>query len=392
MAGVCKICRNPSLRQHVNSLLEGGCTMREIASLYPGMLSAGSVQRHSANHFQRSAATSSPTDRAAPGSSSRSSDLGAGPNEDPSTSPAPLLYDPDSGFEYPPIPSPEPSYEELKLRKIEDFQRLDASRRAAALIKVRVKVDGPYGVLVMGDPHVDADGTDWPTLDRHTQLARKTEGLFAANVGDITNNWIGRLARLYGEQSMSRSRALIMAEGWLREVKWLWIDPGNHDLWSGADDPVRWITRLSGVHYKWQGSRLELVPPTGASVVVNSRHDHPGYSMYHPTHGPLKASIWDGHADDIYTCGHIHTGGYMLRVNPVGKISHILRLSSYKVYDNHKDEKGFVSSHLPAGLFIVNPLAADPAGRVLFFADPEEGAEVLTFMRRAKAVQVRKAA
>lgn len=287
--------------------------------------------------------------------------------------------------EFPDIPSAEPTYDELKARKIADFQLLDANRKAAALIRVKVKIEGPYGIMAMGDPHVDADGCDWPTLDAHTQLIRRTEGLFGSNVGDITNNWIGRLARLYGAQNMSRTRALIMAEGWLREVNWLWIDPGNHDLWSGADDPVRWITRISGIHYKWQGSRLELVPPSGQSVVVNSRHDHPGFSMYHPTHGPLKASIWDGHADDIYTCGHIHTGGYMLRVDPRGRASHILRLSSYKVYDDHADERGFHSAHLPAGVFIINPHAADRRGRVMFFADPEQGADVLTHMRRMDA-------
>ncbi|MDE2469390.1 MAG: hypothetical protein KGL35_11755, partial [Bradyrhizobium sp.] len=193
----------------------------------------------------------------------------------------------ESVAEFPDLPSDEPAYEELKARQIEDFKRLNANREAAKLIKVKVKIDGPFGIMAMGDPHVDAHGTDWPLLDRHTQIIKRTEGLFGANVGDITNNWVGRLARLYGEQNMGRKRALILAEGWLREVRWLWIDPGNHDLWSGADDPVRWITRFAGVHYKWQGTRLELVPPNGASVIVNSRHDHPGYSMYHPTHGPL---------------------------------------------------------------------------------------------------------
>ena len=285
-------------------------------------------------------------------------------------------------FEYPDLPSPEPTYAELKARAVEDFNRTHAHREAAKLIKIKVRIDGPYGIMTMGDPHVDDNGTDWPLLDRHTQLIKRTPGLFGANVGDITNNWIGRLSRLYGQQNMSRSRALILAEGWLREVRWLWIDPGNHDLWSGADDPVRWIAKLSGFHYKWQGSRLELVSPNGSSVIVNSRHDHPGHSMYHPTHGPLKASIWDSYHDDIYTCGHIHSGGYILKAHPNGKLSHCLRLSAYKVYDSHKDEKGFLDAHLPAALFIINPSAKEQRNRIMFFHDVEEGAAVLTDMRK----------
>lgn len=288
-------------------------------------------------------------------------------------------------FEYPDIPSGEPTYEELKAQAIADFERLHTHKEAAKLIRIKVNLDGPYGILTMGDPHIDAAGTDWPLLEKHTRLIRNTPGLFGANVGDITNNWIGRLARLYGEQNMSRKRALILAEGWLREVRWLWIDPGNHDLWSGADDPVRWITRFAGIHYKWQGSRLDLVSPNGASVIINSRHDHPGHSMYHPTHGPLKASIWDGFHDDVYTCGHIHSGAYMLKPHPNGKYSHILRLSAYKVYDSHKDEKGFLDSHLPAGMFIVNPHAQEQRNRVSFHHDVDEGAAILTDMRRRHA-------
>lgn len=295
--------------------------------------------------------------------------------------------------EFPEIPDAEPSYEELKSRQISDFTRLHAHKEAAKLIRVNVRIDGPYGVMAMGDPHLDDAGTNWPLLDAHTRLIQRTEGLFGANVGDLSNNWIGRLARLYANQNVSRSRALILIEGWLREVRWLWIDPGNHDLWSGADDPVRWITRFAGIHYKWQGSRLELVPPSGASVVVNSRHDHPDYSQWHPTHGPLKAATMDGYGDDIYTCGHIHAGAYHLHVHPTAKLSHVLRLSSYKVYDQHKDERGFRDANLPAGVFVVNPLAPTNTGRVTFFADPEAGADYLTFLRRPRVrVQAGRAA
>src|SRR5262245_15172157 len=73
----------------------------------------------------------------------------------------------EAAFEYPNnIPSAEPTYEELKERLCEDFVRLDANRQASKLIKVRVKIDGPYGVMVKGDPHVDNPGTNWPLLNK----------------------------------------------------------------------------------------------------------------------------------------------------------------------------------------------------------------------------------
>ncbi|MDE2473156.1 MAG: hypothetical protein KGL35_31725, partial [Bradyrhizobium sp.] len=76
-------------------------------------------------------------------------------------------------------------------------------------------------------------------------------------------------------------------------------------------------------------------------------------------------------------------------VNPRGKTSHILRLSSYKVYDSHKDEKGFPDAHLPAGVLIINPMIAEQQGRVCFVADPELGADMLTFLRRHHAASKR---
>ena len=281
--------------------------------------------------------------------------------------------------EYPFIPDSEPTYEELKLRSIEDFKRLEASKKASKLIKLKIKIDGPYGIMLMGDPHIDDSGTDWGALDKDIKIVKNTPAMFGANVGDITNNWIGRLARLYSNQNMSRSRAVKMTEGFLKEIPWLWIDPGNHDLWSGADDPVKWITRFTGILYKWQGSRLELISSNGRSIIVNSRHDHPGHSMYHPTHGPLKAAQFDACHDDIYSCGHTHSGGYMLFVHPNGKMSHLIRLSSYKIYDNFKDERGFRDHSLPSAVFVVNP---NSEKQVTFFHSAQEGADYLTFLRK----------
>lgn len=284
-------------------------------------------------------------------------------------------------FEYPEIPEPEPSYEELKIRAVADFKILQANREASKLIQVKIKVQGPYGIMLMGDPHIDDSGTDWELLSKDIELVKSTPGLFGANVGDVTNNWIGRLARLYGQQNMSRNRAILMAEGFIREIPWLWLDPGNHDLWSGADDPIKWITRFAGICYKWQGSRLQLITPNGRSIIVNSRHDHPGHSMYHSTHGPLKAAQFDSFHDDIYSCGHIHSGGYMYFVQPNGKKSHIIRLSSYKIYDNHKDEMGFRDHSMPSAVIVVNP---EIENQVTFFPEPAEGAKYLTYLRSKK--------
>lgn len=291
---------------------------------------------------------------------------------------------PPRAFETEPIPSPEPDYESLVERMIEDFHRRKQHRDAVRLITIQVRIDGPYGVLVMGDPHLDDPGTDWPMLRADIRTIKRTPGLFCGNVGDLRNNWVGRLARLYSQQSITATQSLILAEGFLNELreKILWIDGGNHDVWSGADDPLVWIARQAGITYQWHGNRLRLLSPNGAHVIINSRHDHPGWSLWNPSHGPLKAAQLDALHDDIYTCGHLHTGAYQLFPHPnINTISHLFRASGYKIFDGYADARGLTARHLPRGVFVIDP-EREQRHRITFFADPELAADFLTHLRR----------
>lgn len=128
-------------------------------------------------------------------------------------------------------PSPQPTALELIERLKIDFARKEQYELERKLIPVDVNIDGPIGILHFGDPHVDDPGTDWATLESHIKLVNDTPGLFAANVGDSRNNWVGRLAKLYGEQSVSAEQATILAEHFVKSLhgKWLYLIGGNHD-------------------------------------------------------------------------------------------------------------------------------------------------------------------
>src|SRR5262245_62106485 len=99
------------------------------------------------------------------------------------------------GFEVPELPDPGPTAAELLERRTQDFHRKARAAEARRLIPIKVTVDGPIGVALFGDPHVDDDGTDIAKLQRDVETINRTPGLFAGNVGDYRNNWIGRLAR-----------------------------------------------------------------------------------------------------------------------------------------------------------------------------------------------------
>jgi hypothetical protein len=104
-------------------------------------------------------------------------------------------------FEVPKLPSGKIDIRELIDRRKSAFARKDAAAEARKLIKVKVRGNDPIAVTLLGDPHVDDDHTDLGQLERDIEVIKRTPGLYAACIGDLQNNWIGRLARLYGEQA-----------------------------------------------------------------------------------------------------------------------------------------------------------------------------------------------
>lgn len=288
----------------------------------------------------------------------------------------------------PTLPSDEPTAEELIHALKTNFARKEAHELARKLITVRVPITGPIGLLHFGDPHVDDDGTDWSALERDIRLVQTTPGLYACNIGDTTNNWVGRLGHLYGQQSTTAKQAWILAEWFIKQLngRWMYMINGNHNAWSGDGDPLRWIASQVGALYESSEARIELKFPNGREVVVNARHDFAGGSMWNPTHGPMKAAQM-GVRDDIVICGHKHKSGYSPLKDPeTGKVMHCLQVASYKKYDRYAREKGFRDQSLsPCVVTVINPDAVNPVDMIQVFWSPQTGADYLTFLRSRRA-------
>ena len=115
-------------------------------------------------------------------------------------------------FEIAPLPDHDISAEELIEHRKRQFAKRHEAETARKLIPIKIKADGPIGIVHFGDPHVDDDGCDIARLEQDLVTTRETEGLYGANLGDLQNNWIGRLARLWAEQSTSASQAWKLVE------------------------------------------------------------------------------------------------------------------------------------------------------------------------------------
>lgn len=285
------------------------------------------------------------------------------------------------------LPSEAVPIEELLEQRSKDFRRKHEAVECRRLIRIKVRQHGAIGVAHFGDPHVDDDGTNIPLLRRHVEIIARTEGLYAGNVGDITNNWIGRLARLYAKQRTSASDAWALAEWLVLAIRWLYIIGGNHDCWSGDGDPLKWICRQGNAIYEPHGVRLALEFPNGRVVRINARHTFPGHSMWNTAHGPSRAAQM-GWRDHVLTCGHTHVSGYQVIKDPAsGLITHALRVGSYKEHDDHAIALGLPDQNIfCCPVTIIDPAFEDADPRlVTTIFDPGEAADYLTWKRRRKA-------
>ena len=83
----------------------------------------------------------------------------------------------------------------------------------------------------------------------NVRLINETEGMFAGNLGDVQNNWVGRLASLYSQQSTTAKESWLLTEHFISSLDWLYIVGGNHDVWSGDGDPLEFMIRRTKAVY-----------------------------------------------------------------------------------------------------------------------------------------------
>jgi hypothetical protein len=278
-------------------------------------------------------------------------------------------------------PDQDLSAEDIIEHRLKAFERREAYERWRRLIPVEVKIDGPIGIAHLGDPHIDDDGCDLKLLLSHIELVNSHPAVFAANAGDVTNNWVGRLAKLYAKQSTTEQQSWKLAEWFINSVHWLYIIGGNHDAWSGGTDPLKWFTRQAGVTYQMDGARIGLRFPNGRECRINARHDHRGHSQFNKAHGPMKAAFF-GYRDHIYTAGHLHTDGY-IRQRLANVPIHAFRVGSYKRYDDFASTIGAPPEEAsPAYMTVIDPSYTETDDRfITTFADLEAGLIYLKAIR-----------
>jgi len=285
-----------------------------------------------------------------------------------------------SNLELPTFPDDDIEANEILDHLSKRFEMKSAAEASKHWFEVNIKTDDPFGLAVVGDPHLGSD-TNIPLLRRDVDILANTKGIGAVNIGDTANNWGGRLIHLYSQDDVSKPTERRLARWFLQDagVPWiLWLH-GNHESMH-----TEFSTYLESVNtaqipmIDWR-ARFKLVFPS-SEIKVDAAHNHKGTSIYNPLQGQKRASLWDEDAD-IYVAGHHHTWALTQEEQPGGRVITMGRARGYKWLDDYARRGGFRQDSFGATiLFVIDPKAG-PNTKVKPFSDLGEGAEFLTWKR-----------
>lgn len=287
-------------------------------------------------------------------------------------------------FDPPAIPADDVPVEQLIEQLSERFERRAENAEAKRWMRFALKDAGPYLLAFVGDPHLDDNGCNWPLLRRDVALMG-TPHVHGVMLGDVTNNWSGKLQKLYAHQDVTRDRAWKLAEWYFRAVPWLMLLKGNHDIWSqfhGQGDPLDWMARGSAALEDWS-AKFEVA--AGEHVVrIWASHDFKGTSIYNPLHGPMRAAKFSSGDADILAAGHQHHWEIYSGEDADKSIKPhwLIRARGYKFIDPHADRHQYASQQHGAVIaVVVDPSRSGPAA-IQCYADLAEAVEILGFKRQ----------
>lgn len=275
--------------------------------------------------------------------------------------------------------SPPRSIPSLLEQQFERYRhKQENAKQKQSGIDIMIHEPGPFGLLCFGDPHVGDDGCDMEQLIADMDFARATEHVYAINMGDLSNNWVGPLKRLWAHQGTTEEEEEALVAWLIEYLPWVVVILGNHDKWSPM---AARICRDRNVFTVSHGGRLVFRTPGGRPLYMDARHDHRGFSMYNPAHAQIRKKF-RGNPCDVIIGAHTHESGYTKLYNDNSKtLGHCVQVASYKDADEYADAKDLSNSKIsPSVLIVVDP-QCDGIGFVHVFEDLSYGALFLQALR-----------
>lgn len=288
----------------------------------------------------------------------------------------------DALIEMPELPTDDIPVEEIIKQMSRRFEKRHEAHNAKKWMEFKVNSDLPIALCTFGDPHLDDDGCNWPLLLRDIELCKNTPGMYGMNIGDTTNNWVGRLIKEYANQETSRGTAFKLVEWFFKDsgIKWLVMLLGNHDSWNFGSETLSRICENVCIMVDWR-AQFKLKFSNGRECLIDAAHDHTGHSQWNSLHAQQKASTMGGIAH-VYIAGHKHNWALAQNECPhTHRVYWLARARGYKHIDHYGENLGFGSQKAGSSVVIVIDPKAPDVNMVRCFADVQEGADYLTWLR-----------
>jgi len=276
----------------------------------------------------------------------------------------------------------EESINDIIARKRKHFERKAKASSDRKWFEIQVNERKPYGILAFGDPHLDDDGSNIPLLEQHLAIAAEP-GVYSLNIGDTSNNWVGRLERLYAHQEASKNTGKRLVEWFMFDsgASWLCWILGNHDAWNdGVDFHMRLAKNKIPV-IDWQ-AQFKIAHPSGTEVRIDASHGRKGSSIWNNLHATLRSAKL-GELADAYLTGHTHNFGLEdLEIPERGHSCWLVQLRGYKFMDSYALHNNFAEHQRGSAVFmIIDPRRDAQRAVVQCFENVAFGYEVLRAMR-----------
>ena len=289
-------------------------------------------------------------------------------------------------FSFEKLPSPNMEVDDLVDHVTKRFEKRQRSVEQREWIPVTFTKPGPLAISFLGDPHVDDNGCNWPQLRKDLDTINTTDGMYAASLGDASNNWVGRLSRLWASQETSETQSWQLVQWLLAATDWCLLVKGNHDMWLENDvDPIEWLKVPGTLTADWQ-ARLEFRFPKGRPFRVWAAHDMPGHSQWNPLHAQQKRAKFTQEAS-LYISGHRHHWALAQYEDEwTNNIYWTARAKGYKTADEYADRLGHGQQKYGEAITaVVDPLEESDSAFVVCFANVQEAAEYLEWKRAKRA-------
>jgi hypothetical protein len=212
-------------------------------------------------------------------------------------------------------------------------------------VNIEIQTKEPIVIATIGDTHTGGNEVDYELLYNDIDFVATHPNAYAILGGDLIEGLFFNPGQDLQIGSWNEQRMYNLAMVEKLQNKILYIECGDHDMWSGKTGTTIYneLRQKFGIPIVRGSSRCNLSLPEVTYKIV-SAHQLPGSSMYNDNHPQLRESKFGTQGADIYLSFHNHKKSFQKQVVDMYdecKEQLFVASGSYKFADEYSRKKGW---------------------------------------------------